>query len=183
MLWHTLLAAMLWLGGTSLAAAAEFEVTKVSPWLAGDRYLMNLQIRYQFSAVALEALDNGVPLLVDVHVRVRRKKAWFWEKEVEDRHFYQMIRYHALSETYQVHDLDKNKRTTFQTREAAIAALGELSRVVLVDADRLEPGVEYHVRVRASLDKENLPLPIRPLAYFNPSWNLSSGWTKWSLNP
>ncbi|MGD9299645.1 MAG: DUF4390 domain-containing protein, partial [Thiohalocapsa sp.] len=41
----------------------------------------------------------------------------------------------------------------------------------------------YEVQIRVSLDIEELPLPLRPMAYLYPSWKQSSKWTKWPLEP
>jgi len=30
-------------------------------------------------------------------------------------------------------------------------------------------------------ERELLPLPLRPLAYLNPQWYLSSGWYLWNM--
>ena len=40
---------------------------------------------------------------------------------------------------------------------------------------------EYLVRVDVKLDIEALPLPLRPVAYLKPSWDLTSGWSRWPL--
>jgi hypothetical protein len=69
------------------------------------------------------------------------------------------------------------------TREAAVTALGEIKGLQLLDQSRLEPDVPYEVQIRASLDIEELPLPLRPMAYLYPSWKQSSEWTKWPLTP
>ena len=45
----------------------------------------------------------------------------------------------------------------------------------------LEPDEQYRVRLRASLERESLPTPLRLLAYFSSSWRLSSDWTTWPL--
>lgn len=49
--------------------------------------------------------------------------------------------------------------------------------------DRLDPEVAYQVHMKAELDIEELPLPLRPIAYLRPAWKLGSSWTKWPLTP
>jgi hypothetical protein len=72
---------------------------------------------------------------------------------------------------------------SYVTREAAIAALGEIKQLQLLNRDRLDPDNPTRCRSSASLDIEELPLPLRPMAYLYPSWKQSSKWTKWPLNP
>ncbi|MEY3760764.1 MAG: hypothetical protein RIR39_2255, partial [Pseudomonadota bacterium] len=35
--------------------------------------------------------------------------------------------------------------------------------------------------VKVSFDRDALPLPLRPIAYIDPQWYLSSDWTLWPL--
>lgn len=168
---------------SDIAWAAAFSVKEVKTRLEGKAYVMEARIDYRFSETALEALDNGVPLTLDVHLQVRRKSAWMWEESLVDRHLRFMIRYQPLSERYLVVELPDGTKKSFVSRDAAIAALGELDGVPLLGRDRIDPNQRYEVELKAFLDIEALPLPLRPMAYLKPSWKLSSGWTEWSLQP
>ena len=61
--------------------------------------------------------------------------------------------------------------------------LGELREVPLVDVAVLDKDASYRYRMKVELDIESLPLPMRPMAWFSPVWNLSSGWKEWPLSP
>jgi hypothetical protein len=62
-----------------------------------------------------------------------------------------------------------------------VAALGDLSGLQLVGIDRLEEDEDYEIHLQAYLDIEELPIPLKPMAYLFPSWKLSTGWTKWPV--
>ena len=157
------------------------EVARV---LTGDGvYVLDAQIDYRLSQTAIDALDNGVPLTMEVHVQVRNEHAWIWESDEADYRLRDVIRYQALSGLYEVVSLDTERRRNFVTREAALAALGEISGLKLIAAKRLDPKQSYQVDLKAELDIEALPLPLRPLAYLLPSWKLSTGWLSWHLAP
>lgn len=178
-----LLAAWLLLAALPAAAGNGFRVERVEPRIQGERVLLDALIDYRFSATALEALENGVPLTVDVHIQLRRADAWMWEESLMDLRLRYQIRYRPLSERYVVSPLPGQEGTSYVTRDAAIAALGTLDDVDLISRDRLTPGERYEIHLRASLDIEELPLPLRPIAYLRPAWKLSTGWTKWPLEP
>ncbi|MCW8889796.1 MAG: DUF4390 domain-containing protein, partial [Sedimenticola sp.] len=89
--------------------------------------------------------------------------------------------YQALHGLYQVTDILSGTQQHYATRQAALTALGRLRDVQLIQADRLEQGERYRLSARARLDIEALPLPLRPMAYLSPSWNLSSEWSVWRL--
>jgi hypothetical protein len=178
-----LLFAALLLVMVAAAGADDFKVVQARTHLDQGIYQLDATIDYDFSERALEALDNGVPLTLEVHIQVRSADAWIWENSLLDARLRYRIRYKPLSERYLVSQLPGENGHTYITREAALAALGELRGLDLISAKRLEPDTDYEVHIRASLDIEELPLPLRPMAYLRPSWKQSSDWTKWPLTP
>jgi hypothetical protein len=175
------LALLCLLAGSALGE--DIRIKDVRTQLADGSYLLDANVAYAFSDEALEALNNGVPLTLLVHIQVRRAAAWIWEDSVADIQLRYAIRYKPLSERYEVYRLPGRDGNSFVGREAAIAALGEIRNLHLVDADRLTPGEAYEVQIKIQLDIEELPLPLRPIAYLRPAWKLGSSWTKWPLSP
>ncbi|MCW8943597.1 MAG: DUF4390 domain-containing protein [Sedimenticola sp.] len=144
-------------------------------------YLMEASIDYQFSSDALEALESGVPLTLEVHLQLRREGAWIWESDLVDARLRFQILYQALHGLYQVTDILSGNQQHYATRQAALTALGRLRDVQLIQADRLDKGERYRLSARTQLDIEALPLPLRPMAYLSSAWNLSSEWSVWRL--
>jgi len=163
--------------------SGEFVFRELSTRLADDAYLLDAQIEYRFSERAVEALENGVPLTLEVEIELDRQHAWIWEHPVLQLRLRYQIRYHALASVYQVRDLQSGSRQNFVTRRAALDALGTLRGVFLIDKDQLPPGDAYQLSLRASLDIEALPLPLRPWAYLDPDWEHDSEWSRWTLQP
>ncbi len=178
-----LLAVLMLLAVVAQASAGDFRVSEVNTRLDNGTYLMDTDIRYDFSERALEALANGVPLTVEVHVQVRAEGDWIWRESVVDQRLRYRIRYKPLSERYLVSQLPGERGRTYVSRDAALAALGEIRDLPLINQDRLDPDTAYEVQIRVALDIEDLPLPLRPMAYLYPSWKQASKWTKWPLTP
>jgi len=165
-------------------AAEDFSVLDAKTRRVDGSVLLSAEIDYSFSERALEALANGVPLTILVHVQVREQGAWIWNESLTDQRLRYRIRYKPLSERYLVSRLPgEEDGRTFVTRQAAIAALGELDDLYLISEKRLDPDQAYEVHLRASLDIEELPLPLRPMAYLRSGWKQSTGWTKWPITP
>ncbi|MBV5311345.1 DUF4390 domain-containing protein [Chromatium okenii] len=144
-------------------------------------YFLDTAIDAHFSNAALEALDHGVPLTIVAHVQVRRSSAWLWENVLLDQQLRTVIRYKPLSDGYEVYRLPGHHGRSFVTRDAALRALGEISNLQLLHQDKLDAKDDYEVQIKVFLDIEELPLPLRPMAYLKPSWQLSSGWHSWPL--
>ncbi len=175
---------LFWLATLSASAGnGEFRVSELSAQLVEGTYVMNTRIEYHFSDRVLEALDNGVPLTMEVIVRLRDSDAWWWQSDLLKRRLRYQIRYLSLSSVYQVVDLQSGTQQNFVTLESALDALGDIPPLPLMKQGELAHGKHYLLSVKAELDIEALPLPLRPMAYLTPSWNLSSEWRTWLLRP
>jgi hypothetical protein len=174
---------LIMLGWSISLSAADFTIHDVHLEQRQGQYHLSLQIDYHLSKTALEALSNGVPLTLELRVLVERVWRSFWEQRPVEKRLRHRIRYHALTGLYRVTDLQSGEEESFVTRDAALYTLGNLSDLKLIASDELKPQVDYHVRLRADLDIESLPQPLRPLAYLHRGWKLSSGWTQWPLEP
>ena len=163
--------------------AGNFRVTQVQTRLVEGTFTLDAQIDYRFSPEALEALNNGVPLTILMQFQVRPRDAWIWDSSVTELQLRYAIRHKPLSDTYEVYRLPGTSGRTFVTPAAAIAALGEIRGLELIEQGRLDPKTAYEVQLKVSLDIEELPLPLRPTAYLSGSWKLASPWTKWPLTP
>ncbi len=164
-----------------LLRAEPIVVQQLEMRLQEDRYLLDATIHFEFNETVLEALEHGVPLTIELQLRVVRSGAWFWEPDVVNLQRYRLLRFHALTRLYEIRDLEHNHSQSFATRDIAIAALGEIQALPVVDRRQLAAGAAYEIEVRASLDIESLPLTLRPLAYLSADWNLASRWRRYPL--
>jgi len=175
------LGAIVVLFAAAAAAWADFAVTSAAARLENGIIRVDALIDFVLSDEAVEALDNGVPLTIVVETKVRSRDAWFWQRDLESRELRYLLRYHPLEGLYEITALDNQLQERFAVRETALAMLGELRDIEAVEESRLATGVEYDMALRAYLDIESLPLPLRPLAYITPGWHLSTGWSRWRL--
>ena len=173
-----LLIGLLWMTG---AVAASFDIISASTRLEGDVYRLNARIDYRFSSPALEALQNGVPLTVELEMEVRRRRSWLWDETVYALTQRFRLEYHALSRQYLVSNLNSGERRGFPTRSGAVQFMGQINDFPLLDKGLLEKDVRYEGALRVALDRETLPAPLRLVAYLSDDWRLASEWFTWPL--
>jgi hypothetical protein len=51
----------------------------------------------------------------------------------------------------------------------------------VIDDALLEPGADYRVRLRALLQTQQYPAPLRLLLFWRGEWQLESEWFEWLL--
>ena len=91
------------------------------------------------------------------------------------------LEFHALSKRYVLTNVNAGVSQTFDYLDDALTALGTIDGFPLIDRGLLRDGERYTGTLRARLDIEKLPAPLRPLAYLSSQWRLSSDRHTWSL--
>ena len=80
-----------------------------------------------------------------------------------------------------MNNLNSGERRGFPTRTAALRFMGRISDFPLLDRSLLLEDERYEGALRARLDLETLPAPLRLFAYLSEDWRLSSDWYTWPL--
>jgi hypothetical protein len=169
--------------GPALSATEGFgvEVTTAEISLRGDSYVLSADIDYRLSARAKEALQNGVPLFWDIHIKALQHRDYFWDKTLMNAGIRYRIQYHALLNMYRVRNEGSGELYNFSTLSAALDLMSAIRDFRVMNKAFYMPGKRYAVGIKVTLDRDALPLPLRPVAYTNPQWYLSSDWTLWPL--
>jgi len=145
----------------------------------GSEYL-EAQFSVELSSGAEEAVQNAVPLLFELQVQVVETHTWLWDSVVIESTERRSLQYHALSESYQVKDLNAGTQGNYRRLDDALQAAGKIKNMLLTDQP-LDQRYDYSIRLRGSLDVESLPTPVRLIAYISSDWNMVSKWYKWQL--
>lgn len=181
--WRQILLAALGLACFS-QALADFKVTEAQPTLTEAALLLTANLDLNLSPKVEEALAKGIPLEVNIDIRLYRHRRFLWNTTIADWTLRRRVQYHALSGQYLLSSGEPGAeiRESLLTQQAALKQLGALNDLKLAIKKSLPPD-KYLVDIRVSLDIEALPTPLRPVAYTTPSWHLNSGWTTWKVAP
>jgi len=157
------------------------EVKQAEVTLHGGDYLLSADIGYQLSEKATEALQNGVPLFWDIQIKVLEQRDVLWNKTLVDTAIRFRLQYHALLNMYRVRNEGNGTVYNFSTLFAALDLMSTVRDFRLIGKSELAPEKQYLIAVKVNFDRDALPLPLRPIAYVDPQWYLSSDWTLWPL--
>lgn len=158
-----------------------FEVRSASVDLEQDIYFLTAQIQYRLSSEAREALDSGVSLRIRVEVEILARRRFWVDTEQAGLNQVYRLEYHALTERYIVTNLNSGDESTFGGLSAALNRIGNIERLPVIDRALLDPERGHDIRIRAVLDTEQLPGPLRLLAFWRRDWSLGSEWYRWPL--
>jgi hypothetical protein len=184
-------AALLFLLALALPAPAtadaeerpRFTVLEASTRLVDEVYMLDARLTYALTAEAIEALENGVPLTIELQIQVRAERDLLWDETVAALSLRHTIEYRALADQYLVTNLTTGELSSHTKLAAALTTLGRVRDFPMLDRRLLRVGTRYHTQLRARLDVESLPLPLRPMAYLSSRWGMTSAWHTWQLTP
>lgn len=161
-------------------ARADFGVTMVQSEILEDSVRFTAVVDADLNDRVAEALNKGIPLEVVIDVALDKHRRFLWDSELKTWELRRRIQFHALSEQYVVQGFGAGGEG-FYSLDAALKYLGALKDIALIVSQDLETDAEYRIRLRARLDIESLPAPLRPVAYTSAAWRLSSGWKEWKV--
>ena len=161
--------------------AGSVTVTSAAANIINEMVVVDAHVNYEFSDDALDALRSGIALFIDVDFRIKRQRRFIWDRKVLNLSRRYCFERHALTDRYVITDLVTSDRRIYDSLNAAIADLGQIQKIPVAENSDFDVSMEYKIGLRARLDLESLPAPIRPIAYISPSWRMSSGWYQWTL--
>ena len=168
-------------------ANADFRIEPVSATIEGNRIEATANLELSLSNETEEALDKGIPLSIVVELALLKARPLLWKERIDRWRFRVKIRYHALSGRYIIEQTGAGPTGTdsfgsFRSLADALATVGGTQHFSISVPNRpLDDGSDYRLSIRARLDIESLPVPLRLVAYISPSWRLGSGWNQWNL--
>ena len=164
-----------------LGASGDFRLSTLQPRLTAEALQLDGGFELGLSSKVEEALGKGIELDVLIDIELERPRTLLWNETLREWTLRREIRYHALSGQYVVSAENTPGAESFTVLGEALRFLGAFDSLSLKLDRALASDTDYQVRVRARLDVEALPAPLRPVAYSTPGWRLNSGWSAWKV--
>lgn len=170
---------LLGLAMSNTLAAAGIQVREVSTGEMYGQITLSARLDLELSEEALRALEHGVALDIVIEMQALEDRRWLWDRTIAQHSERFKLERQALSKHYLV--TDNYSRRSFISLQEALRYIGTIRNYPLVRKADLEPDNSYYGRLRAWLDIESLPAPMRPTAYISSNWQLASNWYKWQI--
>lgn len=165
---------------------AGFDIRNARTTLVDGVFFLDADISFVFSEEALEAIENGVPVTIVLEMQILRERGliWdnlWWDKEIASVQAKLRIETRPLSKTYLVRNLNSGETRVYASFDELVEGLGRIRNFPLLDEHLLGDEDDVYLRLRALLDIESLPSPMRPWAYLSSWWRLESDWYEWPI--
>lgn len=149
--------------------------------LVNGVYYLNADLGLNLSDDAVNALENGLPITVELQIEIIKHRTWWLNQQAAYLEQRYQISYHELSRRFIVTNLNSGDQKSYSTYREAITDLGQVSDLPILDEKLLDPEAHYDVRMRAVLDVKSFPGPMQLIASLFKGWDLSSDWYQWVM--
>lgn len=175
-----LLAQGLWVQGAR-AQEAGIDISSGTTQVVNGVWYLSARIDYRLNRDLLEVLQSGIPISFELQVELARERNWMPDAGVAELRQEYELSWQPLSRGYLVRNLNSGDQRPHATLYSALIDLGTISDLPLIDAALLDEGERYEVALRAGLNQQRLPGPLRLLAFWNDDFTLESDWYRWPL--
>ena len=158
-----------------------FDVRSATTTLNSGVHELEARLQLILSKEALDALNSGVPLTIELNFEVIRVRGlWIDDLEAAITVTYE-LEYRPLSQRYIVRNLNSGDQDSFATLYSALNNLGRIQGLPVIDDSLLTPDARYRMRLRALLSTRQYPAALRVLFFWRSQWQLESKWYEWTL--
>jgi len=168
--------------GAAGAQTGSFEIRNATTRLADGVYYATARIDYSLSEEALEALNSGLALTIQLQIELTRVRRFWPDAGIATLEQGYELSYQPLSQRYVIRNVNSGRQTSFATLFAALNTLGRIVDLPVIDAALLEKGATHRIAIRVVLDQNTLPGPLRVFAFWSEGFRLESEWYEWRLS-
>lgn len=175
------LAAGAGLAQDELVREGYFEVRSATTVLTDGVHELDARLQLVLSSEALEALNNGLILTIELQMQVIRVRRMYMDALDAELAVRFELQYSSVSRRYIVRNLNSGDQDSFATLYSALNNLGRVQNLPVIDDALLEADRTYRVRVRAMLQTQQYSAPLRLVFFWRSQWQLQSEWFEWLL--
>lgn len=158
-----------------------FEVRSASSERRDGVHTLEARLQLVLSSEALAALESGVTLTIELQLQVIRIRRFMIDSVDAELAVRYELEYRPLSQRYIVRNLNSGDQDSFATLYSALNSLGRVQGLPVIDHELLQADQSYRLRMRAMLNTQQYPAPLRLLFFWRGQWQLQSEWFEWSL--
>lgn len=145
---------------------------------SGRDLLLYFRVVEPFTREMEKGIKNGIPVTFSFYVDLYKKRSNWLNKEMVSYRLERRLDYDNLKDEYKVKmSAKKDQVITKTSLEEAKNLMKELNDFAVIELKRLEPGGQYTIRAKASLEKKTLPFNFQNII---PFWNLWEFDTEWA---
>ena len=148
-----------------------------------DVYELDATVDFTLPEDARKGIEAGLTLRVVYEIELARVRGYWPDATIAELEQSYELSYHALSQRYLLRNLNTGEQQDFGSLPAALAQLGDVRGLPVIDADLVQGDSRYEVYLRAVIDLSTTPAALQWLLFWTDDWSAASEWFIWPLRP
>jgi hypothetical protein len=160
-----------------LSLARETRLSDIIVTNTRDHLLVYFNVRDCFTGEMNKAILNGISTKFTFIVKLYEvRNAWF-DHKVADINLTHNVEYNTLKNEFNLFLPEHNKKKV-KTKDfdEAKKLMAEVVALKVVRLDKLKRGIHYQLRMKAELDKIELPFYLNYVFFFLSLWDFETDW-------
>ena len=162
---------------SNLAQAAKASLRDIVLDSNNENLTLSFKLENAFPAEMKEVMLNGTPITFTFFVVLREIKDFWLDRKIVDIKIDHLLKYNVLKKEFVIKrswEIDEVSITkSFVEAQHLMAVISSLK---ILPFSWLENGNRYQIAIKAELSKANLPLNLRSVMFFSPSWGFETDW-------
>jgi hypothetical protein len=159
-----------------------FDIRSASTSLVDGVHQLEARLQLVLSNEALDALNSGVPLRIELMLEVIRVRRFIPDATEAELVWQYELEYRPLSQRYIVRNVNSGILDSYATLYSALNNLGRIHGLPVIDDSVLSSDSRYRVRLRSALSTQQYPAALRIIFFWRDEWQLKSDWYEWYLD-
>ncbi|MEC9375618.1 MAG: DUF4390 domain-containing protein [Pseudomonadota bacterium] len=165
----------------SYAEDGFFEVNLAELREINNTWLLDGRVALDLSSEAVEALRSGMMLSIQMQFEITRQRMFWTDEKVKTSIRDFELRYMTLNQRYLVRNTITGETQNFATLSSALRSMGRIRDWQVIPEGIVKKDQQYNCGLRAVLNQDRLPGPIRLLAFWRGGFIIESDWYQWKL--
>jgi len=160
-----------------ISSAKEARLSDIIVTNTRDHLLSYFNVRDCFTEEMGRAITNGISTKFTFIVKLYEiKSAWF-DRKIADIRLTHTIEYNTLKNEFNlILPEQNNKKVKTKDFDGAKELMADVVALKVIRLDKLKKGAHYQIRMKAELDKIELPFYLNYVLFFLSLWDFETDW-------
>lgn len=142
-----------------------------------DHLLVYFGVKNCFTEEMEKAIMSGIPTKFTFIIKLYEVRSAWFDRKVADIKLTHKVEYNSLKNTFNLLLPEQNsKKVTTKDADEANKLMAEVVALKVARLDKLKRGSYYQLRMKAELDKIELPFYLNYVFFFLSLWNFETDW-------
>lgn len=160
-----------------ISSAKEAHLSDIIVTNTRDHLLSYFNVRDCFTEEMNMAIMNGISTKFTFIVKLYEIRGAWFDRKIADIRLTHTIEYNTLKNEFSLLLPEQNnKKVKTKDFDSAKKLMADVVALKVIRLDRLKRGVHYQLRMKAELDKIELPFYLNYVLFFLSLWDFETDW-------